>query len=97
MLGATAQVRRFRPGLDYSLAHAGQLGTADGAAGGAAGGAASLEVSYCCVPSRSSGAARAQRAWDSGDVGGFECFVRREDEHQARADRWSRMQPPFPV
>ena len=76
-----SEVRRFRPGLDYTLAHVGTRAARP-----------TLDATLCFVGSDSA----AQRAlWESGDVGGFECHVvsSAEDEHGAaevyRADEAS--------
>jgi hypothetical protein len=63
-------VRRFRPGLDYTLAH---VSTACDAV--------SLDATLSFVAS----APAALAQWDSGDVGGFECHVEAsaEDAHGA--------------
>ena len=55
-----SEVRRFRPGLDYTLAHVGTQCTAP-----------TLDATLCFVAATSSQLA----LWDSGDVGGFECHV----------------------
>ena len=69
-------VRRFRRGLDYTLAHVGTLADAP-----------VVDATLAFVPpppkSGSRGGAAAARAWDSGDVGGFECFVRKEGDGAA--------------
>ena len=65
------EIRRFRPGLDYTLAHVGTRAARP-----------TLDATLCFVGSDSA----AQRAlWESGDVGGFECHVQssKEDEHGA--------------
>ncbi|EOD15338.1 hypothetical protein EMIHUDRAFT_464476 [Emiliania huxleyi CCMP1516] len=76
-----AEVRRFRPGLDYTLAHAGQLlGRRRLAAQPV------LDATFVAVPpARAGKAARAARLWDSGDVGGFECAVPK-DRSKAAAE-----------
>ena len=69
-------VRRFRRGLDYTLAHVGTLADAP-----------VVDATLAFVPpppkSGARGGAAAARAWDSGDVGGFECFVRKEGDGAA--------------
>ena len=65
------EIRRFRPGLDYTLAHVGAQATRP-----------TLDATLCFVGS----ATAEQRALrESGDVGGFECHVQSsaEDEHGA--------------
>lgn len=65
-----SEVRRFRPGLDYTLAHTGTVRTAP-----------TLDATLCFVAC----SAAELELWDSGDVGGFECHVQSssEDEHGA--------------
>ena len=67
-----AEVRRFRPGHDYTLAHAGQLNKQT-----------LLDMTFCCVPLTRNGAAEALQMWDSGDVGGFECLLERDESSGA--------------
>ena len=84
------EVRRFRPGLDYTLAHVGTLrptltidatltfvppaAPADGGGGG--GGAAAARAA----------AKEAAWLWAGGDVGGFECYVASDEgEDTAKA------------
>ena len=72
-----AEARRFRPGLDYTLAHVGTLREE-----------LTIDATLCFVPAADAAAttsgdtAAAQkselaagRLWASGDVGGFECYV----------------------
>ncbi len=72
-----AEARRFRPGLDYTLAHVGTLREA-----------LTIDATLCFVPAADDAAASsgstaaaqrselaAGRLWASGDVGGFECYV----------------------
>jgi len=66
-----AEVRRFRPGLDYSLAHVGTQCTHE-----------TLDATLTFVASRAEECA----AWESGDVGGFECHVQASDEDHGAAD-----------
>lgn len=78
---ARVSIRRFRPGMDYTLAHAGQMLKAK-----ALKRAPVLDASFVVVPPAKPGAERARRAaaaWDSGDVGGFECLVPRDDSSTA--------------
>ena len=58
--------RRFRPGLDYSVAHFGVLTGQD----------SRLDASLCCVAETKEEDAA---AWTSGDVGGFECYLQAEE------------------
>ncbi len=56
------ECRRFRPGLDYTLAHYGLLCPEP-----------RLDASLCCAVA---GATKRQaRKWASGDVGGFLCYI----------------------
>ena len=65
-----SEVRRFRPGLDYTLAHVGTQRSAG-----------TLDATLAFVSDAPSELA----LWDSGDVGGFECHVESsaEDAHGA--------------
>ena len=65
-----SEVRRFRPGLDYSLAHVGTQSAVP-----------TLDATLVYVGQSPQSCA----LWDSGDVGGFECHVpaSKEDEHGA--------------
>lgn len=58
------QVRRFRPGLDYTVAHYGTL---------AVPGCEALDVSLCFVEEEQT--ALDKRLWRSGDCGGFDCYI----------------------
>ena len=60
-----SEVRRFRPGLDYTLAHVGTQTTAP-----------TLDATLSFVAA----AAAELEQWDGGDVGGFECHVEASDE-----------------
>jgi len=45
-----------------------------------------LDATYCVVPPSAAGAKQARWAaalWDSGDVGGFECLVPKDDDQTA--------------
>jgi len=66
-----SEVRRFRPGLDYTLAHVGTLR-----------GEEVLEASFCFVDNSQS----ASKLWDSGEVGGFECYVSASEDDLAAAE-----------
>ncbi len=76
MLGHQSQVRRFRPGLDYTVAHYGVL-TKD----------PRLDVVLCFVGDSSQ---EAKEAWDSGDIGGFEAYLLADEEEKGAAEvyRW---------
>lgn len=58
----SSETRRFRPGLDYTLAHYGIL-TVD----------PKLDVSICFVKDEKEAD---QEVWESGDVGGFGCYIK---------------------
>ena len=61
MLGHRSAVRRFRPGLDYTVAHFGGL-TKD----------PRMDAVLCFVDDEEEDA---KTAWDSGEVGGFEAYL----------------------
>lgn len=65
-----SEARRFRPGLDYTLAHVGTLREAE-----------TLDATLCFVDARG----RFSDVWASGDAGGFECYVRKDSESGAAA------------
>ena len=58
----SSESRRFRPGLDYTLAHYGILTVEP-----------KLDVSICFVKDEK---AEDQEVWESGDVGGFGCYIK---------------------
>ena len=60
-----ALARRFRPGLDYTVAHFGVL----------TGDESRLDASLCCVAETAEDDAN---GWQSGEVGGFECYLQAE-------------------
>ena len=86
-----AEVRRFRPGMDYTLAHVGTMRkaavidatitfvppAARSAPGGgeAAGQGEEAAAAKAEAKAEAKAAKAAARQWASGDVGGFECFV----------------------
>lgn len=77
-------IRRFRPGLDYTVAHYGLLQQE-----------AVLDATLCFVDGEGHDIAErespleADVAWQSGDVGGFECYIEAEDEtDQGAADEY---------
>ena len=74
----TSQVRRFRPGMDYTLAHVGTQCQS-----------VTLDATLSFVASSQ----EHQMLWESGDVGGFECHVSASNDHGAaevyRADETS--------
>lgn len=65
------EVRRFRPGLDYTIAHRGDC-TED----------TCLDVTLCFVDTSSD---EKKEQWENGDMGGFECFVAPEDDENTPA------------
>lgn len=75
------RIRRFRPGLDYTVAHYGLLVER-----------AVLDATMCFVNDDGS---EDQDAWQSGDVGGFECYIEATDdddddgEQQGAADEYN--------
>lgn len=72
--GMRAEVRRFRPGLDYTVATGGGLGAA-----------AQLEATLCFVDAGSEDKAA---AWGSDEVGGFQCYILADDEAMAAAETY---------
>ena len=62
-------VRRFRPGLDYTVAHHGIL-TVD----------PRLDATLCVVDDEGD---LNSSAWDFGEVGGFECYIAADEEGDA--------------
>ena len=65
-------VRRFRPGLDYTVAHAGIMTTDP-----------RLDATFCVVDDESD---LNQSAWDFGEVGGFECYIAADEQGDAATD-----------
>lgn len=78
------RVRRFRPGLDYTVAHCGILTTES-----------VLDATLCFVAGNgfepsvedesgelSSESNEDDALWSSGDVGGFECYIAAEDDDE---------------
>lgn len=72
--GMRAEVRRFRPGLDYTVATGGGLGAA-----------AQLEATLCFVDAGSEDKAA---AWGSDEVGGFQCYILADDDAMAAAETY---------
>jgi prolyl 3-hydroxylase /prolyl 3,4-dihydroxylase len=78
-------VRRFRPGLDYTVAHYGLLQLTS-----------VLDATLCFVAGQGEDVAEtddpleADVAWQSGDVGAFECYIAADDEEgsEAAADEY---------
>ena len=78
--GYRGRVRRFRPGLDYTVAHYGILTTES-----------VLDATLCvcagngeqCRADEETGeliGSDADAVWESGDCGGFECYIAADDE-----------------
>jgi Rps23 Pro-64 3,4-dihydroxylase Tpa1-like proline 4-hydroxylase len=61
------QIRRFRPGLDYTVAHYGLL--VDQSV---------LDATMCFVYDEND----ENMVWESGDCGGFECYIEADDEDE---------------
>mmetsp|Transcript_22544 Transcript_22544/g.34325 ORF Transcript_22544/g.34325 Transcript_22544/m.34325 type:complete len:268 (-) Transcript_22544:9-812(-) len=61
----TGKIRRFRPGLDYTVAHYGLLVEKS-----------VLDATMCFVYDENDD----RDAWESGDVGGFECYIEADDD-----------------
>jgi prolyl 3-hydroxylase /prolyl 3,4-dihydroxylase len=68
------QVRRFRPGLDYTVASAGGMGAA-----------VQLEATLCFVDCEGEAA---EGAWGSDEVGGFQCYIAADEEATAAAETY---------
>ena len=90
-----AEARRFRPGLDYTLAHVGTLRDE-----------LTIDLTLCFVPaaadadatSGDAAAARkkelaAGRLWASGDVGGFECYVATDGDEETKTAKAAHPHP----
>ncbi len=60
------QVRRFRAGLDFTVAHYGILTTIP-----------RLDATLCFVDDE---AEESEELWEDGDVGGFECYIVAEED-----------------
>jgi Rps23 Pro-64 3,4-dihydroxylase Tpa1-like proline 4-hydroxylase len=71
----SSKIRRFRPGLDYTVAHYGLL--VDQAV---------LDATMCFVHDADDD----NDVWECGDAGGFECYIAAddEDEKEAAADEY---------
>ena len=79
--GTRAEVRRFRPGLDYTVAHYGVFTEKP-----------VLDCTLCFVPGRGLGGVdpvtgefegdEDDMLWQSGDAGGFECYVAADEEDE---------------
>lgn len=78
--GYRGRVRRFRPGLDYTVAHYGiltQTSVLDATLCFAAG--SGKQLMYDEVGDAVDGD-EDDAVWDSGDAGGFECYIAADDE-----------------
>lgn len=62
----TSQIRRFRPGLDYTVGHYGLLVNES-----------VLDATMCFVHDPTEDE---QAMWESGDCGGFECYIEADDD-----------------
>lgn len=71
LVGQQAEVRRFRPGLDYTVAHYGLL-TRD----------PQMDAVLCFV---AGGEAGDGEAWESGEVGGYEAYLLADEDGEAAA------------
>jgi Rps23 Pro-64 3,4-dihydroxylase Tpa1-like proline 4-hydroxylase len=71
LAGHRAEVRRFRAGLDYTVAHYGGL-TRD----------PRLDAVLCFVADGAAGGG-GREAWEGGEVGGFEAYVLADEEEEA--------------
>lgn len=65
------EVRRFRPGLDYTVAHYGTMVEES-----------RLDATLCVCSVKDEDEAE---AWESGDVGGFECYIEADADADAAA------------
>eukprot|EP00980_Cylindrotheca_fusiformis_P006726 scaffold1400_cov137-Cylindrotheca_fusiformis.AAC.4 len=63
-----ATIRRFRPGLDYTVAHYGLLVSES-----------VLDATLCFVRDEDE---EDKAAWEYGDVGGFECYIEADDDEE---------------
>ena len=87
-----ADLRRFRPGVDYTVATGAPVDTpvdtdvGNSSNGGAAAAAAPrLDATLCFVDDSDETAAA---AWASDDVGGFQCYIAADDEADAAAETY---------
>lgn len=85
-LGYRGRARRFRPGLDYTVAHYGILTTKP-----------VLDATLCfvagngnqCTFDEATGeliGSDEDATWESGDCGGFECYIAADDEEEDRQE-----------
>eukprot|EP00039_Didymoeca_costata_P033108 m.40734 g.40734 ORF g.40734 m.40734 type:complete len:532 (-) comp9701_c0_seq2:1017-2612(-) len=71
-VGVTTEIRRFRPGLDYTVAHHGLLEKES-----------RLDATLCFVKDIDD---KSKGIWSSGDVGGFECYIAAANEEEEAAE-----------
>jgi len=74
--GYRGRIRRFRPGLDYTVAHYGILTSTS-----------VLDVTLCFASGHGKGQNNDDdydddALWESGDVGGFECYIEADDSEK---------------
>ena len=69
---AAVECRRFRPGMDYTLAHYGMLTRET-----------RLDATLCFVDDRTDDLS--DQLWESGDVGGFQCYIVADEEEGTEA------------
>ncbi|KAA8492330.1 Prolyl 3,4-dihydroxylase OGFOD1 [Porphyridium purpureum] len=70
-LEAQSAVRRFRPGLDYTVAHVGGITTE-----------VRLDATFCFADCRDK---LSVAKWDDGDMGGFDCYIEQDEDSAAEA------------
>lgn len=68
----SGEIRRFRPGLDYTVAHYGLLVQES-----------VLDATMCFVRDENDDD---KHAWESGDVGGFECYIEADDDDEDKEE-----------
>lgn len=83
LLGRKGEIRRFRPGLDYTVAHYGVL-TQD----------PQLDAVLCfvdpCSNTTTTNNNTSHGSWEDGEVGGFEAYILAEDESDSAAEVYRR-------
>ena len=82
IVGHRGKVRRFRPGLDYTVAHYGiftEKSVLDGTLCFCKGDGAQVRYDEASGDLIGSGA---DEVWSSGDAGGFECYIAAEEEEE---------------
>eukprot|EP01041_Mallomonas_annulata_P012573 gene12573-26479_t len=73
--GVRGDVRRFRPGLDYTVAHYGAMTSVP-----------RLDATLCFVSTETEDEEPADSIWENGDVGGFECYIGADEEEADAAE-----------